>query len=169
MAISGRRRRWLTIVAGVAVLLVFVGIAAILIVTSLVRENLGVERSTEQGAIEEFQKIHGQFGGRPVLLEFDDQGRARAVRRPASGPTPAVRLETLHVLAWDPDDEQLARFRVPFWLLRLKSTPIEIAGYAAGVQGGGVELRVDDIERYGPGVILDYTSRDGDRVLFWAQ
>ncbi|MCA1584816.1 MAG: hypothetical protein LC791_08610 [Acidobacteria bacterium] len=77
--------------------------------------------------------------------------------------------DTLHVLAWDPDEERLARISLPFWLLRMKSTPIELAAYASGLDDEGVELSAEDIEKYGPGIVLDHTTSSGERVLFWAQ
>jgi hypothetical protein len=72
-------------------------------------------------------------------------------------------------MVWDDDDERLMSFSMPFWLLRMKSTPIEFSSYASGMDDGGVDLRPEDIEKYGPGIILDTTSRQGERVLLWAQ
>jgi hypothetical protein len=32
-----------------------------------------------------------------------------------------------------------------------------------------LKLTVDDLERFGPILIVDHTGRDGDRVLVWTQ
>jgi hypothetical protein len=50
----------------------------------------------------------------------------------------------------------------------MKSGPIRFSSYAAGVDDGGITLRPEDIERYGPGVIMELSARNG-RVLLWAQ
>lgn len=38
-----------------------------------------------------------------------------------------------------------------------------------GVPVGGLSLTVADVERYGPGVMLDFTPPAGGRVLVWVQ
>jgi hypothetical protein len=97
-----------------------------------------------------------------------DRGRPRHATDIADA-VPGRRLDTLHVLAWDPDEGKLAKVSLPFWFLRLKSTPIELSAYASGFDDEGVSLRAEDIEKYGPGVILDYSTPSGERVLLWAQ
>ena len=59
--------------------------------------------------------------------------------------------------------------RLPFWLLRLKSDPIRFSAYASGFDDEASTCRPEDIEKYGPGIILDGTSPEGERVLLWAQ
>ena len=44
----------------------------------------------------------------------------------------------LHVLAWDPDEEKLARFGVPFWLLRLKIRADSLQRLRFGIRRCGV-------------------------------
>jgi len=72
------------------------------------------------------------------------------------------------VLAWDPDEQKLARFEIPFWLLRLKETPIRFGTFASGLDEMRISLRASDLERYGPGIIVDVT-RDGKDVLLWVE
>ena len=58
---------------------------------------------------------------------------------------------------------------VPFWLLRLKSGPIAFSSYANGFDDRGVKLSVADIERRGPGIVLDVSEPNEGRVLIWAE
>ncbi len=162
------RRRWVPIAFGIAVLLVFIGIGAIIAVTAWFQQNLQVETRSPQDAQTEFDAVRKQFGDRPPLLEMRN-GRPGYTVEHAKAPTGSgARLETLYVLAWDPDDERLARFSLPFWLLRMKSDPIRLSAYAAGMDDRA-DLRPEDIERYGPGIILDTGPGSGERVLLWAQ
>ncbi len=163
------RRRWLPIVAGIGVLLLFLAVGAIFAVVTLVRESLDIQAASGENATVEFDKVRAQFGQRAPLLEVAESGRPRYSAERVGSAEPGRQLETLHVLAWDPDEGRLARFRLPFWFLRLKSTPIEFSAYASGLDDEGVSLRAEDIEKYGPGVILDYSTPSGERVLFWAQ
>ncbi len=164
---ANRRRRWLTIVAGVLVFLVVVGVAAIVAVTILVRDRVDIETSTEENATGEFQKIRARFGHTQPLLEIGSDGQPHYLTTAAASGGAGARPETLHILAWDPEDGELARVSLPFWILRMKSTPFKFDSSDAGLDQ--FEIRVEDIERFGPGLLLDHLTDDGDHVLLWAQ
>ena len=63
---------------------------------------------------------------------------------------------------------RLARFSVPFWLLRMKAEPFRFSTYASGLDDH-VNLKPEDIEKYGSGIILDTQTKSGERVLLWAR
>jgi hypothetical protein len=162
------RRRWPFIVFGVAILFVFVGIGVIIASIAWFQENMDIERTSEGQAQDEFEKVLQMFPGREPLLELRD-GVARYTKERDAAPSAQGRLSRLHVLVWNPEEEHLARIALPFWLLRMKSDPIQFSAYASGLDEEGVSLRPEDIEKYGPGIILDTRTRDGERVLLWAQ
>jgi hypothetical protein len=162
------RRRWVLIAVGVVILIVFIGIGAIFAITVWFQQNLQVETRSAGAAEQEFAGVRKQYEGRAPLLEMRD-GRPQFTAehdRPAAG-TPS-RLETLHVLAWNAKEERLARFSLPFWLIRMKSEPFRVSAYMSGLDDR-VAVRAEDIERYGPGIILDINPPSGDRVLLWAR
>jgi hypothetical protein len=161
------RRRWVLIAFGVAILIVFIGIGAIIGVTAWFQQNLQVDTRTAGDAEQEFAAVRREFAGRLPLLEMRD-GRPQYTAEHDKAAAASAPLETLHVLAWDPEHERLARFSVPFWLLRLKSQPFRFGAYASGLDDR-VDLRPADIERYGSGIILDTETRSGERVLLWTQ
>ena len=165
-----KRRNWIVIAFGVAVLLVFTGIGAIIAIAAWFQQNVTVEQSSGPDAHGEFDVVRRKFQGRAPLLEMRDGTVNYSANRSPGGPSPpSPSLERLHVLVWDPDEARLASFSIPFWILRLKSTAIQLSSYASGMDDHGVDLRPDDIEKYGPGIVLETTSRSGDRVLVWAQ
>jgi hypothetical protein len=163
-----KRRNWVLVVFGVLVLVVFVGMGAIIAVAAWFQQNLQVEDSSASGAETAFQEVRQRFSNRPPLLELRDGRPAYTTGRPDAS-RPRSELQTLNVLAWDPDHEKLTKVAMPFWLLRLKATPIEFSSYASGLDDHGVSLRVDDLERHGAGLIIDTTTPSGERVLLWAQ
>jgi hypothetical protein len=163
------RRRWPYIVLGVAILCVFVAIGVVLVGVAWFRENVHVEAASTTSAEEEFAAVRQKFGSREPLLEIHDGVPRFTKARDSIRTDPDTRLNTMHVLAWDPDDEQLARVSIPFWFLRLKSDPIRLGAYARGLDDDGVTLRPEDIEKYGPGIVLDTRGDDDERVLVWVQ
>jgi hypothetical protein len=165
---TSKRRNWLWIIFGVFMVLVCIGIGAVIATTAWVRQNLTVTDTTAGGATQEFDTVRAQFGGRPPLLEIRD---GRPVY--TAGKPPETRSQTavdkLHVLVWDPGEHRLVSVAIPFWLLRLKSGPIEFSSYTSGWNDDRVDLSAEQIEQHGPGIILDTTSPKGERVLLWAQ
>jgi hypothetical protein len=164
-----KRRTWLWIVFGVCILLVFVGLGAVIATTAWVQQNLTLTETTEGGAQKEFETVRARFGDRLPLIELKDGRPVYTGGSPPAKRTDAAPIEHLYVLAWDPEENKLASFSIPFWLLRLKSGPIRFSAYTAGFDDDGVHLTPEDIEKFGAGIILDTTSRKGERVLLWAQ
>lgn len=162
-------RRWLPIVAGIAVLVVFIGIGAIAISVAYFSEHTTIERGIDTARAEAtFAAAVGRFADTRPVVEFDEQRRPRYVEGIASRKNPGT-VTSVHVLAWDPAERALAAVALPMWLLRLKAGPIEFGTYVAGLDDHGVRLEVADLERYGPGVLFDVTTRSGERVLLSAQ
>ena len=162
-----KRRNWPWILFGAGVVIVVIGIAAIITTAAWVQHNLAVQDTTEGAALQEFDTIRSRYSNRPPLLDLRNGRPVYTGGKPPDAPPSAQRLERLNVLVWDPDESKLMSFAVPFWFVRLKSGPIEFSAYASGMDDEGVNLRPEDIEKYGPGIILDATTRDGERVLVW--
>jgi hypothetical protein len=162
------RRRWVLIAFGVLILVVFIGIGAFIGVTAWVQQNLQVDTRTAADAEQEFASVRKEFPDRSPLLEMHEGRPQFTAEHDKLPPAPSAHLETLHVLAWDADKGRLARFRVPFWFIRMKSEPFRLSAYASGFDDR-LDLRAEDIEKYGPGIILDTERPSGDRVLLWAQ
>ena len=74
----------------------------------------------------------------------------------------------MHVMAWDDDERKLVTFSLPFWLLRMKSGPIRLSAYSQGWDDRGVSFRVEDLEKHGPGLLLDVNEPNEGRVIIWA-
>ena len=164
-----KRRNWPWILFGVGVVIVVIGIAAIVATTAWVQQNLTVQDSNEVDAERQFDAVRARFSGRPPLLELQAGRPVYTGGKPPEAQASPAPIDRLHVLVWDPKDRRLASFAMPFWFLRLKSSPIEFSSYASGMDGGGVDLRPEDIEKFGPGIVIDTASPSGERVLVWTQ
>lgn len=78
-------------------------------------------------------------------------------------------VTTLHVLAFDSNSEEMVRFSLPFWLLRMKSGPIRLSAYQQGWDDRGVSFDIADAEKAGPGIVIDAKERREGRLLVWTE
>ncbi len=83
--------------------------------------------------------------------------------------TPTAPPEALNVIAFDPDDNRIVKVSIPFWLLRMKmkGTTIDFNGSQMDLED--LKLTVEDLERFGPTLIVDHASASGERVLVWSK
>lgn len=164
-----KKRTWLWVLAGVLVLFVFIAIGGLFAAISFFRNNVDITQDvTASAAVNEFDAIRAKFPGQQPLIQMIDQ-RPQLVAERASQAPAGASLSTLHVIAFDENSGEMVRASVPFWLLRMKSGPIQLSAYTQGWDDRGVSFRVEDIEKHGPGIILDVTERTEGRVLIWAE
>jgi hypothetical protein len=160
--------RWVQIVGGIAIVLAFLAVGAVIVGISWMREHVDVVDSNETDASRAFDEVHARFPGQRPLLELRD-GTPHYVEGRAAQENSTQTLTTMHVVAWDSDERRLARVDIPWWVVRMKSGTISFSSYAAGLDDAGVKLRPEDIERHGPGILLDFAKRREGRVLVWAE
>ena len=133
----------------------------------LVYRAVDVERADGPEALRRFSAARAAFGDRTPMLEVD--GAGQVVRRADPPDAAPGALERLEVLAYRSADHRLVRARVPFWFFRLKRPALEYALRGTGLDLDRLQLRAADLERHGPGLILDQTSANGDRLLVWTK
>lgn len=163
-----KRRTWLWIVGGVLLFFGVVAVGGIMLAVSLFRNNMTVNESTESDAMQQFEAVRNRYPGQQPLIQLVD-GRPQYVVERASQSAPNTSLTSVHVMAYDRDEGKVVTFSLPFWLLRMKSGPIRISAYQQGWDDRGVSFRIEDIEKHGPGIIVDATERNQGRVLVWAE
>lgn len=164
-----KKRRWIAIVLGVLVLLFFMAVGAIIFTVSYFRQNLQVSHNiAESTATTEFDAVYTRFPGQKPLIQLVD-GRPQLIADRASKSPSTQALQTLHVIAFDRGDEEMAKFTLPFWLLRMKSGPIRLSAYSQGWDDRGVSFDVKDIEEAGPGIVVDVDRKSDGRMLIWVE
>jgi hypothetical protein len=165
--VSGKRT-WIPIVVGVAIFLAFVAMGAVVASVAYVRQHLETSAVGEVDASKAFDDVRAKFPGRPPLVEFRGRVPHYNTERATTEASPQA-LTSVRILAYDPRDDELTRFELPFWLVRLKSSPFSFSAYVSGLDDGGVRLTAEELERHGPGLILDLTGPRGERVLVWVE
>ena len=69
------------------------------------------------------------------------------------------------MLAFDPDDGRIVRVSIPFWIVRMKmrGATIDLNGNHMNLED--LKLTAEDLERFGPTLIVDHKDTKGERVL----
>jgi len=163
-----KKKTWLWVILGVVVFFGMIAVGGIIVAVSFFRQSLDVtENISASSASPEFDAIYAKFPGQQPLIQLVD-GHPQLVTERATQSGNGAPLTTLRVLAYSGDEEKLAKLSLPFWLLRMKSGPIRLSAYQQGWDDRGVSFRVEDIEKHGPGIVVDAKRNEG-RMLIWAE
>jgi hypothetical protein len=163
-----KKRKWILIVIGVLFVMFCVAVGGIIFAVSFFRDNMQVTRDvSDTGAVDAFGAARAKFPGQQPVIQLVD-GQPRVVAQ-TGRPTAGQPVTTLHVLAFDRDSEEMVKFTLPFWLLRMKSGPIRLSAYSQGWDDRGVSFDVKDIEGSGPGIVVDVDRESEGRLLIWVE
>jgi hypothetical protein len=153
---------------GGSVLIVMVGAAVVGGTAWLVYQSSSIKSSpsTPERAAEELETVRSRFAGQAPLIAIDDHGQATIVPRTRAGDTA---LAALHVLAFDPDERRLKRVTLPFWVLRMSPGSAELKIGDDTLRLHGQRVTIADVEKAGPGLLVDHVDGEGQRVLVWTE
>jgi hypothetical protein len=164
---AGKVKAWVWVVIGIVVFGILGVVAMAAAGLWFVKSHIDIRTTTTAAATEDFQTIRQRFAAQKPLIELDEHGTF--LRANADRPAGAQRPQTLNVMAFDPRDEKVVRMELPFWLLRLKGRGGRFDIGRSNVDLARMRITVEDLERYGPILILDQKDTDGSRVLVWSQ
>lgn len=158
-------RTWVkvTIVGGAIVLIGFIALAGT--GAYLVFRHMDTRGATEADARREFDAIRVRFVGRPPLIDIGSP-KAADIRVNRLAHPEGRRGDTLHVLTWNAADGELLRTNVPLWLMRFST--VNVLSHL-GIAPSRFRLTVEDLKRYGPGIVVDYRPAAGNHVLIWME
>jgi hypothetical protein len=133
----------------------------------LVWRSVTIERAAGDAVTRRFTAVRADLPSTAPLIDIDDEGRAiRTTPVAVSTPRPITRLKAL---AWRAAEQRLVSADTPFWFFKLKGRAARYALDGTGFDLDRLQLTPGDIERFGPGVIVDHRSRDGSRLLVWTE
>jgi hypothetical protein len=160
---------WVWVVIGIAAICVIGLISMVGVGWYFFTRHIDTKVVSRAGASAEFEQVKVQFVGQKPLIELGERGeflRSNPDReRKVGSRTPA----DLYVLAFDPDDERIVKVTIPFWLLRLKAGNGRVDFNGGMLDLEDLKLSVEDLERFGPTLIVDHQGPSGERVLVWSQ
>jgi hypothetical protein len=176
------RPRWIVVALSVAAVLASLGVVAVVGGVLYFRTHVTSEEMSASSAARELDAARARYAGQRPLIEF--LGTGAVVHRDSSAP--ARPWKSLHVLVYDPRDEELTRGEFPASAVRIASMSGRVKLMGLGLIGTGSDiLTFEDLERRGPGLILDSsgsemgtlvvsdamigTATSGVRMLIWTE
>lgn len=169
-----RTKTWLTIVVAVLGVIVMLGVAAIGGAAYWMYSHIQTQTVAENTAGDSFARTRARFSGQQPLIEIGDRDNVVIHREAEASPTSnaGTPLKTLRAMVYNPDDNRMVDINIPFWLLRLAPSGGRFSflnDNGVNFDSDRVRLTLDDIERRGPGLILDQRDRRGSLVLVWTE
>lgn len=164
------RKTWVSVVIAAVLICGILAVAAIGGTAFFIYRHVNTQFAPNEKADAQFAEARARFAGQRPLIEMrHDEPVLHREAIPAE--MPAAKLETLRVLAYDTHAEKLIRVSIPFWLLRLAPSRHVTFLSDTGIDfdSDRVRLTLDDLERRGPGLILDQADRRGSHVLVWTE
>jgi hypothetical protein len=165
---AGKIKTWIWVVVSILVICILGVVAVAGMGYYFVTRHFDTKVTSPASASVEFEQIKLQFTGQKPLIELDERGHFLRANPDRPGRADMRRPDQLYVLAFDPDDERIVKVTIPFWLLRFKPRgTIDFNGGRLELED--LKLTVEDLERFGPTLIVDHKSSGGERVLVWSQ
>ena len=159
-----------TVISVVVAVVLIVGILAAAMVGGtayFIYRHVSAQFTALDAAEQQFASRRAQFAGQQPLIELTLGEEPVMHREPGN---PRRDLQSLHALVYDSRAGKLTHVDIPGWLLRLMSGGgrIRIANLEA-FDDDRDRVTLEDLERHGPGLILDIKRGRGTQVLVWTE
>ena len=166
---AGKVKTWVWVIIAIAVVCILGLVAMAGIGFYFVSQHFETKHASAVSAAQEFDLVKAAFPGQKPLVELDSRGEFLRANTDRPVPARTRSPEKLYLLAFDPDEGRIVRFNLPFWVLRMKAgnTTIDLNGNRMDLED--LRLSVEDLERFGPTLIVDHKGADGARVLVWSK
>ena len=166
---AGRVKAWVWVVIAVVVIGVLCVVAIAGVGLYFFSQHVETRSASPANAAQDFEQVKARFNGQKPLIELDDHGRYLRSNTDRNPPPNAKSPESINVMAFDPDDGRIVRLSIPFWLVRMKmrGATIDLNGNHMDLED--LRLTAEDLERFGPTLIIDHKNASGERVLVWSQ
>jgi hypothetical protein len=165
------RKTWVSVLIAAVIIVGMLAAAAIGGTAFFIYRHVHTQFTPNENADAQFAQARARFAGQQPLIEMRRNDEPVLHRESIPAEMPAEKLETLRVLAYDTRAEKLVRVSIPFWLLRMAPSRHVSFLSDTGIDfdSDRVRLTLDDLERRGPGLILDQADRRGSQVLVWTE
>ncbi len=166
---SGKVKPWVWVVLAIVVVCVLGVVAMAGIGLYFFSQHVETRAASPANAAHDFEQVKARFAGQKPLIELDEHGRYLRSNTDRTPPPNVKPPESINVMAFDPGDGRIVRLSIPFWLVRMKmrGATIDLNGRHMDLED--LRLTAEDLERFGPTLIVDHRNATGERVLVWSQ
>ena len=166
------KRTWMSVVIAAVIVVGILGVSAVGGTAYFIYRHVDTQFVPNDNAERQFADARARFAGQQPLIGLRKGSDEPVLHREVIPKTmPAEKLETLRVLAYDTRANKLVNVSIPMWLLRLAPSNKFSFMKDNGIDFDSDRLHItlDDVERRGPGLLLDQADRRGSQVLVWTE
>jgi type II secretory pathway pseudopilin PulG len=165
------RKTWISILIAAVVIVGIIAVSAVGGTAYFIYRHVHTQFVQTENADRQFADARARFAGQQPLIEMRKGDEPFLHREIIPKDMPATKLDTLRVLAYDTRANKLVNVSIPMWLLRLAPS-----NHFSFMKDNGIDfdsdrvhITLDDLERRGPGLLLDQADRRGSQVLVWTE
>src|SRR6476646_7414990 len=165
------KKTWISIAIAAVIIIGVLAITAVGGTAYFIYRHVQTQFVPSETAEQQFAEARGRFAGQKPLIDIRKDEEAVVHRDMIPKTMPAAKLETLRVLAYDTRANKLVNVAIPMWLLRMAPSNKFSFMKDNGIDfdSDRVHITLDDVERRGPGLLLDQADRRGSQVLVWTE
>ena len=168
---STTKKTWISVVIAAVIIVGVLAVSAVGGTAYFIYRHVHTQFTPTESADRQFAEARARFAGKRPLIEMRNGDEPLLHRDEIPQTMPVAKLETMRVLAYDTRANKLVNVSIPMWLLRMAPSNKFSFMKDNGIDfdSDRVHISLDDIERRGPGLILDQTQRRGSQVLVWTE
>jgi hypothetical protein len=165
------RRTWISVLVASVIIVGILAVAVVGGTAFFFYRHINSQYTPREGAEQQFATARARFSGQKPLIEMRRGDEPIVHRELVEKAESRGKIETLRILAYDPDDAKLVRVSIPFWLIRLMPGKhfSFLNDNGIDIDSERVRLTAEDLERLGPSLILDEQDRRGGYVIVWTE
>jgi hypothetical protein len=165
------RKTWVSVLIAAVIIVGVLAVSAVGGTAYFIYRHVHTQFTPTENADRQFAAARARFAGQRPLIEIRKDDEPIVNRDMIPKTMPAAKLETLRVLAYDTRANKLVNVSIPMWLLRMAPSNKFSFMKDNGIDfdSDRVHITLDDVERRGPGLLLDQADRRGSQVLVWTE
>ena len=165
------KRTWVSVLIAAVIIVGMLAVSAVGGAAYFIYRHVHTQFTPAENAEQQFAAARARFAGQQPLIEIRKNDEALLHREVIPKTMPATRLDTLRVLAYDTHAGKMVNVSIPMWLLRMAPSNKFSFLNDNGIDfdADRVHITLDDVERRGPGLLLDQADRRGSQVLVWTE
>ena len=168
---QNNRNTWISVLIAAVIVVGVLAVSAVGGTAYFIYRHVDTQFVQTEHADQQFAQARARFAGQQPLIELRKDDEPVLHREVIPKTMPAAKLDTMRVLAYDTRANKLVNVSIPMWLLRMAPSNrfSFLKDNGIDFDSDRVHITLDDIERRGPGLILDQVERRGSQVLVWTE